>query len=52
MGLDDQAANQAIRFSLGKYNTTEEVEFVIEKVRLTLEELNPEMVQVHNRMKT
>ena len=52
MGLDDQSANQAIRFSLGKYNTEEEVEFVIEKIRLTLEELNPEMVQIQNRLKT
>ena len=39
MGLDDESANQAIRFSLGKYNTEEEVDFVIEKVGRTLEEI-------------
>jgi cysteine desulfurase len=37
MGLDDESAHHAIRFSLGKYNTEEEVEFVIEKVGRTLE---------------
>lgn len=36
MGLDDEQAFDAIRFSLGKYNTEEEVDFVIEKVESTL----------------
>jgi cysteine desulfurase len=45
MGLDDADAYHAIRFSLGKYNTKEEIEFVIERVRLTLEEVRSEMVQ-------
>ena len=38
MGLDDSLAYHAIRFSLGKYNTEEEVNFVIDKVGLTLKE--------------
>ncbi len=37
MGLDDAAAYHAIRFSLGKYNKDEEIDFVIEKVKNTLE---------------
>jgi cysteine desulfurase len=52
MGLDDDAAYQAIRFSLGKYNTKEEVEFVIQRVRLTLEEINAEMIHIRDGMKT
>jgi cysteine desulfurase len=52
MGLDDDAAYQAIRFSLGKYNTEEEVEFVIQRVRLTLEEINAEMIHIRDGMKT
>jgi cysteine desulfurase len=32
MGLSDEAAYQSIRFSLGKFNTLEEVDYVIEKV--------------------
>lgn len=42
MGLEDQAAFDAIRFSLGKYNTEEEVDFVIEKVKTSLKEINNE----------
>jgi cysteine desulfurase len=38
MGLDESKANQAIRFSLGKFNTEEEVDFVIDKVGKTLKE--------------
>jgi cysteine desulfurase len=52
MGLGDAAANQAIRFSLGKYNTEEEVEFVIQRVRLTLEEMNTEMVYIRDGIKS
>ena len=48
MGLDDAAAYHAIRFSLGKYNTEEEVEFVIQRVRLALEEMKSEMVHIHD----
>jgi len=33
MGLDDESAFHSIRFSLGKYNTAEEVNFVVEKVK-------------------
>jgi cysteine desulfurase len=36
MGLDDDPAYHAIRFSLGKYNTEEEVDYVIGKVGTTL----------------
>ena len=36
MGLNDESAYHAIRFSLGKYNTREEVDFVIEKVSFAL----------------
>jgi cysteine desulfurase len=36
MGKNDELAFNAIRFSLGKYNTEEEVDFVIEKVKWTL----------------
>lgn len=42
MGLDDAAAFQAIRFSLGKYNTDEEVDFVIDKVRYSLKDTGKE----------
>ena len=42
MGLDDAAAHQAIRFSLGKYNTDEEVDFVIDKVRYSLKDTGKE----------
>lgn len=38
MGLEDRAASDSIRFSLGKFNTQEEVDFVIEKLALTLKE--------------
>jgi len=48
MGLDDTAAYHAIRFSLGKYNTEEEVEFVIQRVRLALEEMNSGMVHIQD----
>ncbi len=51
MGLDDAAAYHAIRFSLGKYNTDEEVEFVIARIRLALDEMNSEMVLVQNELK-
>jgi len=46
MGLDDAAAFQAIRFSLGKFSTEEEVDFVIERVRMALDELPSRMVPV------
>ena len=37
MGLSDEVAHHAIRFSLGKYNTEEEIDFVIEKAKRALE---------------
>jgi len=51
MGLDDAAAYHAIRFSLGKYNTEEEVEFVIQRVRVALQEMQSEMVHIHDGIK-
>ncbi len=39
MGLTDDSAYHAIRFSLGKYNTVEEVDFVIRKLGKTLERI-------------
>jgi len=36
------AVKQAIRFSLGKYNTGEEVDFVIDQVRKTLKQTGRE----------
>jgi cysteine desulfurase len=39
MGLTDESAYHAIRFSLGKYNTEEEVDFVIQKLGNTLERI-------------
>jgi cysteine desulfurase len=39
MGLDDSAAYHAIRFSLGKYNKDEEIDFVTEKVKNALEDI-------------
>ncbi|MEJ0081841.1 MAG: aminotransferase class V-fold PLP-dependent enzyme [Puia sp.] len=52
MGLDDAAAYHAVRFSLGKYNTEEEVEFIIERVRLALEEMKSDMIYIDNGLKT
>jgi cysteine desulfurase len=51
MGLDDAAAQSAIRFSLGKYNTDEEVEFVIHRVRLALEGMSAEMADIPDAVK-
>jgi cysteine desulfurase len=33
MGLNDEDAFASIRFSLGKYNTTEDMETVIQKIK-------------------
>jgi cysteine desulfurase len=49
MGRDDAAAHHAIRFSLGKFNTEEEIDYVIEKVGLTLKEINLESISSLNR---
>jgi cysteine desulfurase len=38
MGLDDDSAYHAIRFSLGKLNTETDVDFVIERLRIALNE--------------
>jgi cysteine desulfurase len=39
MGVEKELARNAIRFSLGKFNTAEEVDYVIEKVALALEDI-------------
>ena len=52
MGLDDAAAFHAIRFSLGKYNTEEEVEFVIQRVRLSLEEMSSELAHSQDSLQS
>ena len=46
MGLDDQTAYHAIRFSLGKYNTEDEVNFVIDRVKKTLKHAGKERVKL------
>jgi cysteine desulfurase len=52
MGKDDAAAYHAIRFSLGKYNTEEEVDYVIQRVGRALEEIQSESVHIHDDIKT
>lgn len=44
MGLDDEQAFHAIRFSLGKYNTEEEIDFVIDRVGLALKETSRQSI--------
>ena len=39
LGLEDDLALSSIRFSLGKYSTEEEVDYVVEKVTSTVNEL-------------
>ena len=39
MGLDDELAHSSMRFSLGRFNTEEEVDFVVEKVCTEVERL-------------
>jgi cysteine desulfurase len=39
MGVNKDLAAHALRFSLGKFNTSEEVDFVIERVGLALKEI-------------
>jgi len=51
MGLDDASAYHAIRFSLGKYNTEEEVEFVIQRIMVALEEMQSETAHTQESIK-
>jgi cysteine desulfurase len=39
LGLDDEMANRSIRFSLGRFTTEEEIDYVIEEIINKLEEL-------------
>jgi cysteine sulfinate desulfinase/cysteine desulfurase-like protein len=43
MGQDEESAFRAVRFSLGKYNTEEEVNFVIDRVKNSLKETSVEL---------
>jgi cysteine desulfurase len=43
MGLNDELSYRAVRFSLGKYNTGEEVNFAVERVKQTLNMMDNEM---------
>ena len=49
MGLDHQTAHGSIRFSLGKGNTSEDVEYVLEKVKPVVERLR-HMSAVNHRI--
>jgi cysteine desulfurase len=48
MGRNETSAFRAVRFSLGKFNTEEEVNFVIEKVKSTLKENIRELERLKN----
>jgi cysteine desulfurase len=39
MGLDDELAKPSLRFGLGKYTTTEEIDFTIERVGAVVREV-------------
>ncbi|MGZ3844463.1 MAG: aminotransferase class V-fold PLP-dependent enzyme, partial [Flavisolibacter sp.] len=39
LGLDDELAHSSIRFSLGRFTTTEEIEYAIEQVRKNTRQL-------------
>jgi len=51
MGLDDAAAYQAIRFSLGRYTTEEEVDFVIQRVKMALNEMQSQIIPMGEGIK-
>lgn len=44
MGLNDNEAFSSIRFSLSKYNTTEEVFYVVNKLKEIITQLTPERI--------
>ena len=48
LGLDDEAVRSSVRFGLGRFNTADEVEFVIGKVAQTVANLR-EMNRVANK---
>jgi cysteine desulfurase len=39
LGLDDELAHSSIRFSFGRFTTEEEIDFVIEQVRVAVNKL-------------
>lgn len=49
MGLDDELAHSSVRFSLGKFSTDEEVDYIIKKVEDTIRNLR-ESSSVHKRV--
>lgn len=44
MGLEDPLAYSALRFGLGRFNTSEQIDYVIRQVRETVAELRKEMM--------
>jgi cysteine desulfurase len=50
MGLDDELAHSSVRFSLGRFSTDEEVDYIIKKVADTVRNLR-ESSSVHKREK-
>jgi cysteine desulfurase len=39
LGVEDELAHSSLRFSIGRYTTSEQIDFVIEKVRSVVEQL-------------
>jgi cysteine desulfurase len=39
LGVEDELAHSSLRFSIGRYTTEEQIDYVIEKVKKVVEEL-------------
>jgi cysteine desulfurase len=44
LGLDDALAHSSLRFGLGRFTTDEQIDYVINRVRETVEALRKESV--------